>query len=225
VVTCDHIVSLGSSCRVAFNLRRHYDFGKAFPFDWWITPPAGLIRALEDIAAGDERRLIDPDVLAVRGKGKRASVVNTRYDIIMPHDFPRDDWRKGHADACSRTQKLVDDLRALSGSIAFFYRFSANLESGADMRRAILSAVRRLFPECLMVFVNCPHADDGALTLQVTEADDDNTDWRGDPKAWDRALATLPLRLAERDRKRFSPSRKPIAADRAETRRSLASAG
>jgi hypothetical protein len=42
-----HVVSLGANCAVAFNLRRYWNFGGAFPFGWWITSAEGVVGLLD----------------------------------------------------------------------------------------------------------------------------------------------------------------------------------
>lgn len=43
----DRIISLGALCEVAYQARRLSKSSRAYPFDWWDTPFAGLLRALK----------------------------------------------------------------------------------------------------------------------------------------------------------------------------------
>uniref|UniRef100_A0A9E8CKT8 Papain-like cysteine peptidase n=1 Tax=Bosea sp. NBC_00436 TaxID=2969620 RepID=A0A9E8CKT8_9HYPH len=43
----DRIISLGALCEVAYQARRLSKSSRAYPFDWWDTPLAGLLRALK----------------------------------------------------------------------------------------------------------------------------------------------------------------------------------
>ena len=53
-----HIVSLGPRCATTYNLRRHYNFATAYPFDWWISPAGGLIQILTKLDARDRIQLV-----------------------------------------------------------------------------------------------------------------------------------------------------------------------
>jgi hypothetical protein len=78
------IVSLGRSCATAYNLRRHFDFGGAFPFDWWITPLAAVEAVLR---RPDPDWLYDPALLELTEK--ETSVRHRETDILLHHEFPR----------------------------------------------------------------------------------------------------------------------------------------
>lgn len=43
----DRIISLGALCEVAYQARRLSKSSRAYPFDWWDTPFAGLLRTFE----------------------------------------------------------------------------------------------------------------------------------------------------------------------------------
>ncbi len=63
----------------------HTCFGDGwFPFDWWITPPNGLIKLID----ADFNGLFDEANLQLVADGR--SVANLRYGILHHHDFPRD---------------------------------------------------------------------------------------------------------------------------------------
>ena len=79
------IISLGGRCAVAHNLRRFFDFGEAFPFDWWITPFDGLIKFL---ANPDPDWLYDPAELDLTAN--KGSVRHSDLGIRLHHEFPRD---------------------------------------------------------------------------------------------------------------------------------------
>jgi hypothetical protein len=78
------VISLGTNCEIAFNIRRTFETDRAYPADWWITPiesVANIIRSRFDVS-------ITVDNLEMAFNG--SSVLNRQYGIIHHHDFPRD---------------------------------------------------------------------------------------------------------------------------------------
>lgn len=76
------IISLGSDCHVATELRVHNLRNRAFPFDWNVTPLEGLFHVLED----DFAHFLDENYLIMRDDLN--GVLNTYYGIDFRHDFP-----------------------------------------------------------------------------------------------------------------------------------------
>src|SRR5437868_103724 len=114
---CDPHFSLGGRCAVAHNLRRFFDFGEAFPFDWWITPFDGLIKFL---AHPDPDWLYDPAKLDLTAN--KGSVRHSDLGIRLHHEFPRDrvegqpinpNFRDAIAMPKARTTRLIKKLLAL----------------------------------------------------------------------------------------------------------------
>jgi len=75
------VVSLGSDCQVAINLRLNQLRKEAYPFDWTITENFdSVVDSIEDNFA----HWLDPSHLEYKGK----QIYNTYYDISFVHDFP-----------------------------------------------------------------------------------------------------------------------------------------
>jgi hypothetical protein len=82
----DLIFSLGPNCRNTWNLRAHFGFDRAYPFDWWITPAKSMLRLLDrskPFAATREDLVIAKD-------GGMDTVYNRRLNLLHHHDFDRD---------------------------------------------------------------------------------------------------------------------------------------
>ncbi|WP_219760878.1 DUF1796 family putative cysteine peptidase [Neoroseomonas alba] len=199
----DHIVSLGTACETAYNLRRHYDFATAYPFDWWISGTGGVAHLIRDGAAADLYRV--EDLEAWNGG---AAIRNTRYDIRLHHEFPRDwrapgqpvaaGWTEHVATPRRRTAHLTRRFFGLAGtarSVVFFRMFGQADSSEADTL-ALLNALQHRFAAVPtgVVFVNHRGPSPGNWPIEHITVGR-RGDWRGDSGAWDAALSSLRLRL------------------------------
>lgn len=80
----DRIISLGALCEVAYQARRLSKSSRAYPFDWWDTPLAGLLRALKlgiTSASGEKHVTVGAD----RGFDARDFVEDLRELGATPH--------------------------------------------------------------------------------------------------------------------------------------------
>jgi hypothetical protein len=193
-----HIVSLGSACKTAYNLRRYFDFGGAFPFDWWITKPEGLLEFLSSL---DVELLYDPNLLELTPDGM--GVTNRQFPIIFHHEFPRDwtspghpisaDWRKAIEKSKTRTAALTRKLRALDAPgfrIAFF-------REGSMPTDGLLEVLGNTFSQAQWTFIHVP-----PLSEPTSE-------WRGDAHAWDAFLVSTALHLNRENHRPFMDNTDP----------------
>lgn len=201
--TYSHIVVLGKRCATTHHVRRFFNFGEGYPFDWWITPFGGLLQVL---ARPDVDWLYDP-ALIVLTEGRR-SVMHMPTGILFHHEFPRepvdaqrggvapvrDDFLQHLAKPRARTAQLIQKLLALDtpGVRILFVR-----EKGWHARLAPILAERFTRADWTLKMIPPVHAPD------FTPADPAQK-WQGDPGAWDVALSKLDVRLD-------NPSLKPFA--------------
>ena len=81
-----HIVSIGKACRITFQLRRYYNFGLSFPFDWWVSKIEGISAAISP-----EFDPYSPDFLQeVEMDGEIRSITSCNGAIVLHHEFQRD---------------------------------------------------------------------------------------------------------------------------------------
>lgn len=81
------VISLGPNCRNTWNLRKYFNFDRAYPFDWWITPAKSMLKMINpafDFRLKKEDLLVTG--LATNGKN---SVYNRRLNLLHHHDFNR----------------------------------------------------------------------------------------------------------------------------------------
>ncbi len=200
-----HIVSLGRDCATAYNLRRHFDFGGAFPFDWWVVEAAGLNRFL---AEPDVDALYDGTKLELISNG--ASVRHREYGIQLHHEFPREwdvprqpirnDWREWLAKANQRTAALMRKFLALDAPqnrIVFVRQ--------GPVARETVERLDALFPAADWAFA--------AIEVRSNDA----SDWKGDLGAWRQALDALGVTLDRThhrpfEEKKSEPTSESLAA-------------
>jgi hypothetical protein len=181
-----HIVSLGQNCATAYNLRRHFDFGDAFPFDWWIVPADGLARFLVN---PDVDALYDPARLELTPDA--GSVRHREFDFKLFHEFPRqsdlpdsrirEDWHEFIERPKQRAAALVAKLmklNATSNRIAFIREGPSSVDL-ADQLDA-------LFPMAETTLAVLEHIPDNRSDPEA---------WKGNAAGWDRALSALGLTL------------------------------
>lgn len=182
-----HVVSLGSECRVTHNLRRFFDFGNAYPFDWWGTEANSLELFL---SKPDIDALYDVDNLEL--SSDRRSIVNREFNINLHHEFPRDfegnirsDWKCYIDPPKSRTQALMErffHLNSPGNRIAFF--------RNREINKDLLILLHKRFNLADFTFI---HLD----------VNDNSVDWWGDQKKWDNALSLTGIILDKGSHKPF----------------------
>ncbi len=174
------IVSLGRSCATAYNVRRHYNFGSAFPFDWWWAPESAMPRVLERL---DADYIYDPAMLELtEGNG---SVRHRELRILLHHEFPRDHAAPGGpvrgnfldhlATPKRRTAYLIAKFRALDAPGARILTVTSE-----DRVGGYGVPLARLFGQAEYAIVATGEV--GQINVP---------DWRGDPRLWDDKLAAL----------------------------------
>jgi hypothetical protein len=83
----DLIFSLGPNCRNTWNLRDHFEFDRAYPFDWWITPVKSMLALLDR----DHRfQVAAEDLVVTEPTAGTNTVYNRRLNLLHHHDFDRD---------------------------------------------------------------------------------------------------------------------------------------
>ena len=111
----DHIVSLGGSCQVAYQLDRLKLRFEAFPFDWlFSTNIEKVIDALENNFQDWmlEENLIESEFTQTEHR----RVVDTKYDTVIQHAFPQNiSLRKAYPDVSEIMHRRVDRLLDLGG--------------------------------------------------------------------------------------------------------------
>ncbi len=217
-----HVVPLGISCRVTYQVRVCFHSWKVYPFDWWISPLAGLSRYL---AAPDVAKLYNTAALEeVLTDGEVSSIRSTEYGFRLFHEFPRrpgakelpavaPGWQVHTAAAAARHEEKLRRLLRLdrSGNRILFVRHQRGtvpgVRDGEDASPAVAvlwDALRRCWPQAdirllLVNFGPAGSLPDGVLRLDFEELPGPSGQaWRGDEEQWRSGFASLGLAVRPR---------------------------
>jgi hypothetical protein len=207
-----HVVPLGLSCRVAYQVRTYFASPTAHPFDWWLSPIDGLTRYL---ANPDPERVYGDGALAELAEdGRIATIVAPEFGFQLFHEFPRydvgrppravvPDWLRHVAEARQRHTRRLERLLALDrrGNRLLFVRdrLGVEAEDGADSSDLAIERLVRLLEgrwsqaEVELLVLNVPAA--ARLSRAVRQVDFEDSPgpppeaWRGDAQRWAEAFA------------------------------------
>jgi len=222
-ISVDRVISLGTNCEIAFNLRRFFGVERAYPFDWWFTP----LDAVAPVLASRFALGINGDNL--RAVGGRRSILNRKYRILHHHDFPRvspnrliaPDWTDTIA-ACRAKyaalgRRFFDDLAQSRRALFFLHGNGAHEFLGEDGQRAlsegahylnIQRTLEQLFPR-LEFFIVVSRPEDEVLEASTGAArvvclppvtdygdrlDGNASHFAGSLRGWSEALSRLRVR-------------------------------
>ncbi len=209
-----HVVPLGVSCRVSYQVRANFGSTTAYPFDWWGTPIDGLTRYLSDP---------DPDRVYGAGAldelvvdGQVTSLIAPEFGFLLYHEFPRrdvglpmrvvaPDWRAHVAELRARHARRLDRLLALDrrGNRILFVRDRLDIDAGSGAEGAAESVAKlwgalsnrwsRAEIELLVVNVPCDRRipQRGVWWVDFEDVPEDGPEaWRGDSTRWAQAFAS-----------------------------------
>lgn len=207
-----HIVPLGVSCRVSYQVRANFGGKTAYPFDWWGTPIDGLTRYLSD---PDPDRVFGPGALdEVVVDGHVISLVAPEFGFYLYHEFPRHDvglpmrvvapdWRSHVAKLRARHARRLDRMLALDrpGNRLLFVRDRLDIDAGSGAEGAAESVAKlwgalsnrwsRAEIELLVVNVPCDRRIPrrGVRWVDFEDVPGDGPEaWRGDSARWAEAF-------------------------------------
>ncbi len=204
----DHAVSLGGSCKAAYEARACFDFGEAYPFDWWISRADQIARYLR---APNPDALYAPDNLRVMKTNRGGTQVGSvTHDFRFHHEFPRDwdvmgapiapHWESAATNAKARHIRLLDRLFGLNvpEKRILFIRTceeEGDTEALPDLLDALTVRFARAQWRLLTVNSTAPVHDKRLLTANFPLAE---LAWSGRPTpAWRRAFSRLGLEVRE----------------------------
>jgi hypothetical protein len=204
-----HVVSLGLSCRVTYQMRLHFRSAASFPFDWWISPIRGLANYLED---PDPDRIFAPGQLRERiDDGFPSTIVSREFGFQLFHEFPRHKaappaavvspgWQAHVGEVRERHERRMARLMQTDqpGSRVLFVRHQLGPEIAADAAFAAVDELWRALvtrfkhAQVHLLLVNLPPVD--APSPRVTQLQFEDPagpppeSWRGDAARWRAAL-------------------------------------
>ena len=217
-----HVVPLGISCRLTYQVRVCFGSWQAYPFDWWFTPLDGLTRYLAEL---DIHKLYAPAALEeICVDGEVSTIGSKGYGFRLFHEFPRrpgvnaltavaPDWRAHIAAAAARHEKRLTRLLRLNrpGNRILFVRHKFWGEPGVPSQEAPDAAVATVWDvlrskwskaDIRLLLVNfapaCP-LPPGGLRLDFEELPGPpGESWRGDDEQWQRSFSSRGLAARSR---------------------------
>ena len=131
-------ISLGCRCDVAWQLRRAFGETAAYPFDWLVTPLSGVVGLLRNRFAD----LVNQKYLEVVRYNAGWTVMNTRYQVFLHHEFKRspggmiaEDWRNDVENVSEKyrfiSQRFFDALKKEKNIV--FYRRGGEFDMPGEM--------------------------------------------------------------------------------------------
>lgn len=202
----DTVISLGSRCQVAHQLRRKYPQCKSQFFDWLITPDEPLLNILSDGMIGFSDEITLSVGHSHRIKMETSHIVEGFYGTLLSHDFqndgsdPHEQWkiikRKYETTTCRFHDAMNAGLKVLflrmsfgpSGSFGYDAEDRADLELGNLLRLIIHKHWPELDYNLILV---SHHEEDVALdgNLEIAYMPEQaEWAWQGQDADWDALL-------------------------------------
>ena len=224
-----HVVPLGASCRVTWQLRTFFRDGRAYPFDWWASTVDGLAAYLEVM---DPSRIYGVGGLEELVEDGRVTTIRSReFGFQLYHEFPRHrgptgasevspGWEAHVAAAAKRHADRLERLRGLDrkGNRILFVRHKYAFEPGpaGDPAPSVARLLRSLDTgwsraRFTLLLVNFPDGYEPPTRVLSLRFDDPPgpapEEWRGDKAIWENALRSLglSLRASAADREQRPP--------------------
>jgi hypothetical protein len=206
----DHIVSLGSYCQTAYQIRRRFGIDTAHVFDWWVTPTVSLI----DLFESNFSHLFVAENMKIVHEDAGDAVMCAHYGLMHYHDFDeaKIDGRPApflvRAALPGNHSKFAYLLRrfyALKGKVLFIrcgdgyvehYRHNCDFDSGRIKR--LIRSIENIMPgvEFKMLLLNGHYTggDDERCVIDVVD-NYDVKEWYGSDQGWDELFRRLGIRL------------------------------
>ncbi|MFG1212330.1 DUF1796 family putative cysteine peptidase [Xanthobacter flavus] len=109
----DRIVSLGSVCEVAYQVRRLARSERAYPFDWWVTPLGSVLKVLE---AGAPAVFEAAQLMKVPDYGGERAFYSRLSGTVHRHEFPAgEDYLA--LDEAEMARRLIPKYEALQARL------------------------------------------------------------------------------------------------------------
>lgn len=195
----DHIVSLGSFCMTAGQIRRRFPSAKAFPFDWLVTPTV----ALQDMFETDFSEIMLPENMQIVTENAGQAVMCKRYGLMHYHDFydAKVDDRyvpvAVRAECTKNSGKfayLLKRLYGLTGDVLFIrvetgyvQHFNNNCDFDEIKLQGFIDILRKFLPKCsvdLLLLNSFPAAKERGVYCDRLDHYGVTT-WEGSNQGWD----------------------------------------
>lgn len=209
-----HVVPLGMSCRVTYQLRTYFRSDAAYPFDWWISSMGGITRYLKN---PDPHRIFSTgDLYEQIQDGWIHAIASRKFGFQLFHEFPRQkeapamrvvspNWRDHIAMVRSKhTQRLqrLLDLDRRENTILFVRDKLDVCDHEALFQNRVEDlwfTLKARWPHAniKLVLINVPHFTPPCKQVLRLTFDDSPGDppeaWRGNEQQWATAFESLSI--------------------------------
>ena len=205
----DHIISLGSFCQTAYQIRRYFGYEKAHAFDWWVTPTCGLVELIESQFID----LFDEKNMTIVEEDAGAAVMCSRYGLMHYHDF--DDSKIAgrptpflvRAECTKNISKfayLIKRLLSVNGKVLFIrvgmgyvQHYDKNMEFDEELLKRFIAAMERILPniEFQILLLNSTPVEADTRVVFDTVDNYDVTLWNGSDQGWGEMFSRQQIRL------------------------------
>ena len=205
----DHIISLGSFCQTAYQIRRYFGCEKAHTFDWWVTPTVGLVELIEsqfiDLFVESNMTIVEEEA--------GAAVMCARYGLMHYHDFDNSKIagrpapflvRAECKNNISKFSYLVKRLLSINGKVLFIrmgtgyvQHYEKNMDFNEDLLKRFIIAMERMLPNIefqILLLNSTPIEIDKRVTFDTVN-NYDVTLWNGSDQGWGEMFSRQQIRL------------------------------
>jgi hypothetical protein len=206
----DAIISLGSRCQSAFQIRRLYpSLHRAHFFDWLVAPAPSVSRMLNNSFEGFadlEHLRLAP---STRPEFDHQHILQTRYGVLITHDFPAVIPYNEHvprfAEKCSYLRARWAEGTQPGHRVLFIHQCvlclglqgfeerNITLVEADTLHRAAAKACPELDFDLLVITDERVPAEDWSTSLAIHFAMPQSGKWYGDSTAWDALMAPVVL--------------------------------
>jgi hypothetical protein len=178
-----HIISLGPDCQATFNLRRYFSIEKAYPFDWWINPADGLIKALKN---PNDDYLFNPDNLILTRDDD--FIINNEIGISYHHDFSR-------TSEMNRIDlNFKDQIENVKNKYAHVINNFLNLNSDLNSILFIRSDLSASFESEILDLLESLFSKATYSLIFVEKPFNESSEWTGSISGWDSLFEKFDLK-------------------------------
>jgi len=195
----DHIISLGSFCMTARQIRRRFPGTQSYPFDWWVTPTA----ALDDLVSSDFSEIFIPSNMKIVDEDGNQAVMCQRYGLMHYHDFYEARVNGRYLPLSVRAKcavnleifsRRVKRMASLNGDILFIRvesgyvrNFANNRDFDQSFLEQFVNSLRAYLPKCsvdVLLLNSFPEAQLKGVYCDKLDHYGVTT-WEGSDRGWD----------------------------------------
>lgn len=197
----DHVISLGDSCQVAYQLGRLGLRYASYPFDWLFTIEDDIV--LNALDTDFSEWLLKENLVEEISNTEHLKIIDKKYGAIHQHIFPKEKtWEESYGEVKQVVDKRVKRLLSLKGKKLLFVRVNLKLEKIKELEKILVNMygnnihllVLQETKEFAIQKIELPLLHTEVFEI-YSEKEGEFTEWRGYDYHWD--LLFQKVRLKE----------------------------